>query len=257
MISYLALLLVVIAVPLYAASTALTNVTYSIEKGPSSQSICDRNVLLPVNGYNHELVSMGNAGGNCFATLVVGLASKFTCNICVIRDEEKWTLKADVMNITFTGEAEKILLKYRQDNITETCFEGRRLDILVLEDEGYARKWATKEGPSNVYGFKLVLKPKCFEEPISTVPINSSSPNNIMTCSNTMDQVNMSFSIINVCILVGLLVVGYYYIYKPNQQNSTNRDQHVQGNQRGDIQALLCTDRPNAHAGGRPDHVNH
>lgn len=84
-----------------------------MEKGPSFQSICGRNVLLPVNGYQHKLVSKGNAGGNCFSTLVVGLTSKLTCKICVdLEEQANWNLRADIMNITFTGEAENVRLTY-------------------------------------------------------------------------------------------------------------------------------------------------
>lgn len=89
----------------------LTTLTDSMDKEPSFQSICGRNVLLPVNGYNHELVSMGGAGGTCFATLMIGQTSKFTCKICVILEENtKFTPIGDVMNITFTGEAESVSL---------------------------------------------------------------------------------------------------------------------------------------------------
>lgn len=90
-----------------------TTLIDSMEKGPSFQSICGRNVLLPVNGYNHELVSKGDAGGNCFATLVIGQTCKLTCKICVILEEEtKLNLVADVMTITFTGEAESVSLTF-------------------------------------------------------------------------------------------------------------------------------------------------
>lgn len=90
-----------------------TTLIDSMEKGPSNQSICGRNVLLPVNGYNHELVSMGGAGGNCFATLMIGQTSKLTCKICVILEEEtKFTPVGGVMNITFTGEAESVSLTF-------------------------------------------------------------------------------------------------------------------------------------------------
>lgn len=83
-----------------------------MEIWPSFQNICGRNVLLPVNGYNHELVSKGHAGGNCFVTLVIGQTSKLTCKICVILEEKKLNLSADVMNITFTGEAESVSLTF-------------------------------------------------------------------------------------------------------------------------------------------------
>lgn len=90
-----------------------TTLIDSMEKEPSFQSICGRNVMLPVNGYNHELVSKGDAGGNCFATLVIGQTYKLTCKLCVILEEErKLNLVADVMNITFTGEAESVSLTF-------------------------------------------------------------------------------------------------------------------------------------------------
>lgn len=60
----------------------------------------------------------------------------------------------------------KVLLKADQANFTETCFEGGRLDILVVEDEGYAQKKAI-EGENGIgYSFKFVLKPKCSDQPI-------------------------------------------------------------------------------------------
>lgn len=59
-----------------------------------------------------------------------------------------------------------MLLKADQANFTETCFEGGRLDILVVEDEGYAQKKAI-EGKNGIgYSFKFVLKPKCSDQPI-------------------------------------------------------------------------------------------
>lgn len=60
----------------------------------------------------------------------------------------------------------KVLLKFGQAKFTETCFEGGRLDILVVEDEGYAKKWTNEEKPGNVYDFKFVLKPKCSDQPM-------------------------------------------------------------------------------------------
>lgn len=84
-----------------------------MEKGPSFQSICGRNVLLPVNGYQHKLVSKGNAGGNCFATLMLGLTSKLTCKICVnLEGRTNWILDDDIMNISFTGEAKNVRLTF-------------------------------------------------------------------------------------------------------------------------------------------------
>lgn len=41
-----------------------------------------------------------------------------------------------------------------------------RFDILVVEDEGYARKWTNGEGPGNHHSFKFALNSKCSEEPI-------------------------------------------------------------------------------------------
>lgn len=85
-----------------------TTLIDSMGKEPSLQSICGCNVLLPGNGYNYVLASKGDAGGNCFATLVIGQTSKLTCKICVILEE--LSLVADVMNMTFTGEAESVSL---------------------------------------------------------------------------------------------------------------------------------------------------
>lgn len=194
MIIYLPLLLVLITVPLYAAFTAPMNMTYSMEKGQSFQSICGRNVLMPVNGYKHKLVSMfGNAGGNCFATLMLGLTSKLTCKICVnLEGRTNWILDDDIMNISFTGEAKNILLKYGHANLTETCFHGRRLDILVVEDEGYARTYNREKPPH--YSFNFALKPECSKEPIP-----------ICKCPNTMDGDIKGLSI-------GILVVLFIFL---------------------------------------------
>lgn len=86
----------------------------SMEKEPSFKSICGRNVLVPVNGYHHKLVSKsGNAGGICFATLMLGLTTKLTCKICVrIEGGTHFILDDDIMNITFTSETEKVSLTY-------------------------------------------------------------------------------------------------------------------------------------------------
>lgn len=59
-----------------------------------------------------------------------------------------------------------MLLKFGQAKFTETCFEGGRLDILVVEDEDYAKKFANGGKPGNVYAFKFVLEPKCSDQPM-------------------------------------------------------------------------------------------
>lgn len=59
-----------------------------------------------------------------------------------------------------------MLLKFGQANFTETCFEGGRLDILVVEDDEYAKKNANGEKANNGYDFKFVLEPKCSDQPI-------------------------------------------------------------------------------------------
>lgn len=71
-----------------------------------------------------------------------------------------------------------MLLKFGQATFSETCFEGGRLDKLVVENEGYARKWADGENPATVYDFKFALKPKCSEEPICKCTIFISNLNN-------------------------------------------------------------------------------
>lgn len=50
-------------------------------------------------------------------------------------------------------------------DITKIIFYYLRLDILVLEDEEYARKRANGDN-ANEYYFKFALKPKCSEEAI-------------------------------------------------------------------------------------------
>lgn len=57
-----------------------------------------------------------------------------------------------------------MLLKVGQVKFTETCFEGTRLDILVVEDEGYARTYNREKPPH--YSFNFALKPECSKEPI-------------------------------------------------------------------------------------------
>lgn len=76
----------------------------------SSQSICGRNITLPVDDYKHEVLSYGEVVGDCSVTFVLNISSACPCKICMRQD--KLTLDADVMNITFTGETEKVRLAY-------------------------------------------------------------------------------------------------------------------------------------------------
>lgn len=77
---------------------------------------CGRQWTLPIDGkYQYELVSHGRAvNGDCTTTIVVGHSSKCTRKICVRMDE--WTLDADIMNVTFNGEAEKVRIICVVDN---------------------------------------------------------------------------------------------------------------------------------------------
>lgn len=236
MISYLPLLLVVITVPLYAAFTGRMNMTYSMEKGPSFQSICGRNVLMPVNAYQHKLVSrFGNAGGNCFATLMIGMTSKLTCKICVSLEGGTHLIQQDdFLNITFTGEEENILLTYGNSSFNETCFHGRRLDILVVEDEGYARTYNIDKPPH--YSFNFALKPECSEEPIcksvlATVPINATSTIMTMTYCDTKDGVIVALSVtvaVLSFVVVVLLVVNFYFYCNREQQVCKSKSKNQQ-----------------------------
>lgn len=77
---------------------------------------CGRHWTLPIDEkYQYELVSHGRAvNGDCTTTIVVGHSSKCTRKICVRLDE--WTLDADIMNVTLTGEADEVRLICNVDN---------------------------------------------------------------------------------------------------------------------------------------------
>lgn len=195
MFNCLPLLLVVIVVPLYAASTVPMSMTYSMEKEPSFQSICGRNVLMPVNGYQHKLISRyGKAGGICFATLMLGGTSKSRCKICVhLEGGRHLILHEDIMNITFTSGTENVLLKYGHANFNDTCFHGRRLDILVADDEDYVKK--PSDGENSRYTFNFALTPECSEEP---EPISSKTNRDI---SDIIDIKTLSIVIVILVVL--------------------------------------------------------
>lgn len=88
----------------------LTTLIDIMDNVNTTQSICGCNITLPVDRYKHELVSFGEVNSNCSVTMMLGLSSEFICKICVHKD--KWNMEADVMNITFIGEADKVRLKY-------------------------------------------------------------------------------------------------------------------------------------------------
>lgn len=209
MFNCLPLLLVVIVVPLYAASTVPMSMTYSMEKEPSFQSICGRNVLMPVNGYQHKLISRyGHAGGICFATLMLGGTSKSRCKICVhLEGGRHLILHKDIMNITFTSGTENVLLKYGHAIFNDTCFHGRRLDILVADDEEYVKK--PSDGKKSRYSFNFALTPECSEEPepITTIPNNASSTTMTMTSSKTNRDISDISDIKTLSIVIVILVV--------------------------------------------------
>lgn len=69
------------------------------------------------------------------------------------------------MLLVFIYEFQKIL-KFGDEKFNETCFEGRRLDIRVIVDEEYARKWKEdKGGAGNDFSFKFALNPNCTKIP--------------------------------------------------------------------------------------------
>lgn len=63
-------------------------------------------------------------------------------------------------------------MKYGHANFTETCFHGRRLDILVAEDERYTRS-KTKNDSKSHYSFNFILKPECSGEKCNCTSLTS------------------------------------------------------------------------------------
>lgn len=131
-----------------------------MENEESSQSDCGRNITLPLDDYKHEVVSYGYVGGDCSVNFVLNISSTCPCKICMRKVE--WELNADVMNITFTGESEKKILKFPQGKIDEICFEGRTLNIHVVENKEYSPK--NKDKPPS-YRYKFALNPNCSRNP--------------------------------------------------------------------------------------------
>lgn len=82
-----------------------------IENEESSQSICGRNITLPpIDDYEYLVVSSGDVGGHCSVNFGLNISSTCACQICMRKVD--FELYADVMNITFTGESEKVRLAY-------------------------------------------------------------------------------------------------------------------------------------------------
>lgn len=80
-----------------------------IEYEESSQSICGRNITLsPIDDYEYVVVSSGDVGGHCSVNFGLNISSTCACQICM----RKVDFDADVMNITFTGESEKVRLAH-------------------------------------------------------------------------------------------------------------------------------------------------
>lgn len=141
-----------------------------MENEESSPSDCGRNITLPLDDYKHEVVSYGYVGGDCSVNFVLNISSTCPCKICMRKVE--WELNADVMNITFTGESEKKILKFRQTELDEFCFEGRTLNIHLVENEDYF----LKEKPSHVYDFQFALNPNCSRNPDEFICKLSTTP---------------------------------------------------------------------------------
>lgn len=201
MIRYLLCLLVVL---INLEPTMSMDMRYIMDNVNTTQSICGCNITLPVDRYKHELVSFGEVNSNCSVTMMLGLSSEFICKICVHKD--KWNMEADVMNITFIGEADKKILKFGDETFNETCFEGRRLDIRVIVDEEYARKWNDKEGAGNVFSFKFALNPNCTKIPKE------------QTSSNTKYGVIVGTSIsIPIVFLLAVAFCFFYFYCKRHQ----------------------------------------
>lgn len=61
---------------------------------------------------------------------------------------------------SFYWQFQKIL-KFRQTELDEFCFEGRTLNIHLVENEDYS----PKDKPSDVYDFRFALNPNCSRNP--------------------------------------------------------------------------------------------
>lgn len=90
------------------SSTFFVTLTDYLENVGTPEGKCGRNWTLPINRkYQYVLVSNGRAvNGDCTTTVVVGASSKCNRTICVRLDE--WNMDADIMNVTLTGEADKV-----------------------------------------------------------------------------------------------------------------------------------------------------
>lgn len=228
--SYLPLLLALVAVPLYAAPAAPMNMTYYMENVGSVHGKCGRLWTLPIDGkYKYELVSHGRAvDGDCTTTIVVGHSSKCTRKICVSMDE--WTLDADIMNVTFTGEAETKVLKFGSEKMSKTCFAGIKLVIHVVEDSNYAKKWANEEVPSNVYSFKFALSPDCPGYPQGLVEASDKDSADFNKGSELEQATTMNIvygvivALLISCVFLVVLLITYCY-YKNNPQGHKRRSQ--------------------------------
>lgn len=80
------------------------------EKKNLTQSICGRNITLPIDDNKYKVASHGEEGGDCSVNFGINISSTCPCQICMRKVDLR--LYADVMNITFTGESEKVRLAY-------------------------------------------------------------------------------------------------------------------------------------------------
>lgn len=216
-----------------------------IENEESSQSICGRNITLPpIDDYEYLVVSSGDVGGHCSVNFGLNISSTCACQICMRKVD--FELYADVMNITFTGESEKKILKFRQTELDEFCFEGRTLNIYVVENEDYS----PKSKPSDVYNFRFALNPNCSRNPdefilSTTFPVIEQSftpititysddfnkavglkQNNTMNIVYGVTVANLTLTVVFVVVVVVLLVTycyckNYYKGCKRRSQQET------------------------------------
>ncbi|XP_048739734.1 uncharacterized protein LOC125654031 isoform X2 [Ostrea edulis] len=226
------LVLVLAAVPLYAAPAVMRNMTYYMESVGGSEGKCGRKWTLPISGkYQYELVSNGRAVmGNCSTTVVVGRSSRCEKKICV--RVEEWALDSDVMNVTFKGQkdGDMKVMKFGDEKMTKVCFEGISLDIHVLEDRNYSMIWAKGNVPKNPYSFKFVLYPKCPGYPKNlmedsdkdSMDFNKAKELEAMTTMNIVYGVIVALIICSIFLVVLLLTYCYY---KNNPQGRKRRSQ--------------------------------
>ncbi|XP_062569373.1 uncharacterized protein LOC134231428 isoform X2 [Saccostrea cucullata] len=204
--------------------------TFYMENVGSYQGKCGKRWTLPVtNDYKYELVSNGRAvGGNCSTTVVLQKSTKCLDKICVRVDE--WTLDANVMNITFTGEKETKIMKFGDEKMTVKCFEGIKVDIHVLEDQAYTKMWADNKVPDKPYSFKFALYPECPGYPKGLVEASNKdsmefSKADELEAATTMNIVyGVIVAIIICCMFLVLLLITYCY-YKNNPQGRKRRSQ--------------------------------